>query len=488
MQRNIAKTHIQYRRMGKIIARVSEIETLERKYNSGKSEFVIVYGRRRIGKTFLINRLFSERFTFTFVGSRKQKQETQLQRFSSQLKFYSGSVFAPTLKSWEDAFDELKNLIENKPKEERKVIFFDEMPWIDTPKSSFVSALEYFWNAWAAQRDDILFIACGSATSWMVQQLVKNKGGLHNRITGQIYLRPFRLGECEEYLEDMGCHWDRYTILQCYMAMGGVPYYMSLLNPEQSLAQNLDRLYFSKNAPMREEFNELYNALFTHAEAYIAVMKCLAERKEGVMRSEIISHTGLSGGQLSKVLDNLSRCDFIEMYSRFRSSVRNSLYRINDPYTLFYFKFLEGNNTKDEHWWTNNMHSHSVESWQGFSFETICMQHIEQIKQSLGIAGISTSISTWRKLGGAGEKGAQIDLVIDRADRVINLCEMKFSEAPYAISKEYESRLRERMAIFKADMGIRKSLVLTMVTTYGVLPGIHSGVVQNEVLMDDLFK
>ena len=248
--------------MNKIVARKSEIETLERKYHSNKSEFVIVYGRRRIGKTFLVNKVFEDRFTFTYVGARKQKPNIQLQRFAQQLKSFSNSAYAPNLTNWEEAFNELRNLIERKPKEVRKIIFFDEMPWIDSPHSKFVDALEYFWNAWAAQRTDILFIACGSATSWMVNKLIKNKGGLHNRITEQIYLRPFRLGECEEYLHENGCLWDRYTILQCYMAMGGVPYYMSLLNPEQILAQNIDRLFFAKNAPMREEFDELFNALF----------------------------------------------------------------------------------------------------------------------------------------------------------------------------------------------------------------------------------
>ena len=474
--------------MNKIIARSGEIETLERKYNSGKSEFVIVYGRRRIGKTFLVNNVFDDRFTFTYVGARKQKPEKQLQRFAAQLKLYSGSPYAPVLHNWEDAFNELRVLIESKPKNERKVIFFDEMPWIDTPRSSFVEALEYFWNAWAAQRNDILFIACGSATSWMVNKLIKNKGGLHNRITEQLYLRPFRLGECEEYLHEIGCEWDRYTVMQCYMAMGGVPYYMSLLNPAQSLAQNIDKLFFTKNAPMCEEFDELFNALFSNADRYIAVMKALSGTKEGLLRSDIIEKTGLTGGTLSRMLENLERCDFIESYAQYKSSVRNTLYRICDPYTLFFFKFIDGKNAKDEHWWTNNIHSHSVEAWEGFSFETICMLHLEQIKQKLGISGISTSTSTWRLLGGEKSKGTQIDLVIDRADRVINICEMKFSEAPYTIIKEYETKLRERMAIFKESTRTRKSLVTTMVTTYGVLRGAHSGVAQSEVTMDDLFS
>ena len=474
--------------MNKLIARANEVATLNRKYNSQKAEFIIVYGRRRIGKTYLINNVFKDRFTFSYVGARKQKPEKQLRRFAEQLKLYSGSAYAPELKNWEEAFRQLRTLIEKHPNEERKVIFFDEMPWIDTPRSAFVEALEYFWNAWAAQRSDILFIACGSATSWMVNKLIKNQGGLHNRITEQIYLRPFQLNECEEYLHAQGCEWDRYTIMQCYMAMGGVPYYMSLLNPEQSLSQNIDRLFFSKNAPMREEFDELFNALFNQSDKYIYVMKALASSKEGLLRAGIIEKTGLTGGRLTTMLDNLERCNFIEKYARYKSSVRNTLYRISDPYTLFYFKFLENKNTKDEHWWSNNMHSHSVEAWEGFSFELICMCHLEQIKKKLGIHAIATETSSWRSLGDEIKKGTQIDLVIERSDRIINLCEIKFSEAPYTITKDYEMKLRERMTIFRESTGTRKSIVTTMITTYGMLRGLHSGVVQSEVVMDDLFE
>ncbi len=473
--------------MDKIIARTAEIETLERKYRSGKSEFVIVYGRRRIGKTYLVNHVFADRFTFTYVGARNQKPPKQLQRFAEQLRAYSGSAYAPTLSNWDEAFMALRSLIEMKPRDERKVIFFDEMPWIDTPRSAFVEALEYFWNAWAAQRDDILFVACGSATSWMVNKLIRNKGGLYNRITEQIYLRPFKLAECEQYLHANGCQWDRYTILQCHMAMGGVPFYMSLLDPAQSLAQNIDRLFFAKNAQMREEFDELFSALFNQADKYIRVVRVLAECREGMLRAELEQKTKLSGGGLTRVLDNLQRCDFIDSFVRYKSSVRNKLYRICDPYTLFYYKFIAGNNSKDEHWWTNNMNSHSVESWQGFSFETICLMHLSQIKQKLGIGGIATSASSWRSLGGTGTPGAQVDLVIDRSDRVVNLCEMKFTVEPYIITKAYEERLRSRMALFRAETRTRKSLVTTMVTTYGIVRGLHSGIVQSEVVMDDLF-
>ena len=314
----------------KIIARKKEIDQLETLYKSDKSEFVIVYGRRRIGKTFLISQLFEKRFTFQYTGSRQESQKTQLQRFAAKIQYYSKSVFPPSLSNWDDAFNLLKALIESRPKKERKVIYFDEMPWIDTPKSSFVSALEYFWNSWAAQRSDIMFVACGSATSWMVNKLLRNRGGLYNRITAQIYLRPFCLGECEEFLESRGCNWDRYTILQCYMALGGVPFYLNLINSKESFAQNIDRLFFSKNAPLRGEFDELFSSLFVQSDKYISVVNALAQRREGLLRAEIVEDTKISGGGLTKILENLERCDFIDIFSKYKSSIRNSVYRISD--------------------------------------------------------------------------------------------------------------------------------------------------------------
>ena len=473
--------------MATLIARKKEIENLERLYNSDRSEFVIVFGRRRIGKTFLVNSLFEKRFTFKYTGTREEPQSVQLQHFAMQIKEYSKLPYLPEIKTWTDAFEMLKTLIVSKKKKERKVIFFDEMPWIDTPKSKFVSALEYFWNSWAAQRDDILFVACGSATSWMVNKLVKNRGGLYNRITAQIYLRPFTLGECEEYLQSIGCQWDRYTVLQCYMTLGGVPFYMSLINKQESLAQNIDRLFFGKNAVLNEEFDEMFNALFSQADKYIAVVKALVSKREGLLRSEVIEKTGISGGGLSKILENLERCDFIEVFANYKNSTRNIVYRISDNYTLFYFKFISGKRHKDNNFWSKNLNSPAIKSWQGFSFESVCLNHLDEIKKALGISGIPTSCSTWRKIGDSENQGAQIDLLIERSDRVINVCEIKFCEESFSITKDYADNLRNKIAVFRDDTSSRKSIAVTMITTFGVAQGKNSGIVQSEVTAEDLF-
>lgn len=474
--------------MKRMIARKNEVDQLNRLYNSQRSEFVIVYGRRRIGKTYLVNQVFSEKFTFSFTGARDEPSSVQLQRYARQLQKFSGSPYAPNLKNWDDAFFQLQALIESRPKNERKVIFFDEMPWIDTPRSKFISSLEYFWNAWAAQRDDILFIACGSATSWMVNNIIRNRGGLYNRVTAHIYLRPFCLAECEELLIDLGCDWDRYAILQCYMALGGVPFYLSLIDPHQSVAQNIDRLFFHKNASLGQEFNELFNALFVNADKYIDIVRAIATRREGLLREDIIKQTKISGGGLSKMLDNLERCDSIEIYANYKNKSRNTIYRICDPYTLFYFKFIENNKTKDTNYWSAHLNTNQINAWQGFSFEMACITHLQQIKKALGIDGIATSSCAWHKTGTGSDSGAQIDLLIDRADRVINICEMKFCQEPYTITKEYETKLRNKMAIFKQASKTTKALVLTMVTTYGIALGKHRWIAQSEVTMDDLFQ
>lgn len=464
-----------------MIGRRKEIAEFQECYNSNRSEFVIVYGRRRVGKTFLVTELYADQFAFSFTGGHHLPKKIQLNNFARALQSYTKSTFKLTLNTWFEAFDCLQDYLSTLSTGKRKVVFIDEMPWIDTARSEFVAALENFWNGWAAQQKDILFIASGSATSWMSDKLLENQGGLHNRITRKIYLRPFTLGEVEEYLESKACSWDRYQILQCYMVFGGIPFYLSLLNPRWSLVQNIDKLFFRPNAALREEFLELYGALFTHSDRYISIVKALFKKKEGLTRSEIAEQTNLQGSQLTKMLDNLCKCDFVLPYAHYGKNIKNTIYRLSDFYTLFYLKFIENNFSKDENKWSHLVHSPQVAVWQGLTFELVCLMHLPQIKASLGISGVLTNATSWR-----GE-GTQIDLLIDRDDRIVNLCEMKFSQTPYVITAEYADKLRLRTAIFSEVTHCKKGLAHTFVTTYGVLPNKHSGIVQTEVTMDDLF-
>lgn len=454
---------------------------------SERSEFVVVYGRRRIGKTFLVRRFFKDNYAFSFVGKHEMRREQQLAEFAKELMCYSHSTFVPQLKNWTEAFDALQRLLETYNIPGKKVVFFDEMPWMDTPKSDFVSALENFWNGWANMRDDIVLVACGSATSWMVDKLLYNQGGLFNRITQKIYLRPFKLSEMEQYLDEKHFGWNRYQIAQCYMILGGIPFYLTLLNPKLSLLSNIDELFFADaHAMLRTEYNELYSTLFKRPDNYLAVIRMLTERKEGFTRKEISEKTKLGGAALSKILSDLEQCDFIFSYARYGNAKNNAIYRIKDFYTLFYYKYVNGIDTKDSLRWTHLSSTPQVSSWQGFSFELLCLLHLDEIKKALGIDRILNDASAWRSR--QPEQNTQIDLVIERADHNINLCEMKFSSGMYAIDKGYEQKLRERMSIFLAETMTRCSTRITMVTTYGVLQNKHSGIVNDEVLLDDLFE
>ena len=471
----------------KLVGRERECKELKRVMDSDRSEFVIVYGRRRVGKTFLIDQYYQGKYDFMFVGGHNLSRQRQLTSFARALKKFSGTK-TDKFADWFDAFYALEDYLESLDTGRKKVIFIDEMPWIDTQKSDFVSALEDFWNGWAARRYDIVLIASGSATSWMVDNLIENQGGLHARITSSIYVRPFTLHETAEYLQRKHCKWDKYQILQCYMVFGGIPFYLSLINPCESLVQNVDRLFFAPGGIMRSEFDELYNALFANADLYINVVKSMAGHHEGMSRDEIAKATGVSGGTLTRVLTNLERCDFIARNRNFGQKSKDTIYRLVDFYTLFYYKFIMQDTAGDEQWWSHNFESRAVSVWQGLTFETVCLMHTDCIKRALGISGMATEISAWRKTAGEGEKGGQIDLIIKRADRIIHLCEMKFSKSEYRITDAYEQLLRERLELFQSSTKTTFSLVITFVTTYGVADGLHHSLVHSEVTMEQLFN
>lgn len=475
-------------------------------YNSQRSEFAILYGRRRIGKTFLVNKTFEGKFTFRFIGSHKAPKERQLERFALNLKEQGNLSYLPKVDSWYHAFDALQEMIKQSKAKGKKVIFFDEMPWIDTYASEFVSALEDFWNTWAALRDDILFVACGSATSWMVDKIVENQGGLHGRITSRIYLKPFTLAETEEYLRQEGCVWNRYTIAQCYMYVGGTPYYLSLLEPKKDLPQNIDELFFTPQAKLKGEIAELFNVLFKDAERYIEIVRALVEHREGLTRKQISDITKSNGGTLTSRLENLERCDFIMGQQQYGKKKKGIIYRIADFFTLFYFSFVEGTRPPITPYWQKKINSNAVKIWQGLTFELLVNTHVDKVIQHLGISGILTTVSAWRsertsnmnKQRGRKDimadnpqkesSNRQIDLIIAREDPYIYLCEMKFSQEEYTITKEYEQKLRQRMSLFREQTKTRAALLTTFITTYGVNPNIHSDIVQYEITLDQLFE
>ena len=470
-----------------IIGRKEEQQILHSAVQSENSEFVAVYGRRRVGKTYLIRETFGYKFTFQHTGLAKGNTREQLFSFAISLRD-AGYDDCPIPKSWLEAFSLLSTYLKNST-DEKKIIFLDELPWMDTPRSNFISAFEHFWNGWASARKDIVLIICGSATSWIINKVINDHGGLHNRVTKQIALQPFTLKECEMFAQSTGLEMSRYQLAECYMVLGGIPYYWSLLEKSMSLSQNIDKIIFAKNGKLSNEFNQLYASLFKSPEQYIDIVTALGKKKVGMTREEIIAATDkYSNGALSKVLDELEYCGFIRKYNGFDKKSKQAIYQLIDNYTLFYFKFIQQNENNDEHFWSASIDSAMHRAWSGLAFERLCMAHTQQIKAALGIAGVLSNVYSWRKEADETSDGAQIDLLIDRKDQVINLCEMKYSLSEYIIDAEYEQKLRNKKSVFIDTTNTRKAVHLTMVTTFGIKANAHSGIVQNEITLEDLFS
>ena len=467
-----------------IIGRIKEQKRLQELYKSGKPEFVAIYGRSRVGKTFIVRQMFENEFVFDLAGLANANTEQQLFNFNIAIN-HSGNHGFELAKNWLLAFEQLRMLIEQSRKQ-RKVVFIDEIPWLDTHHSRFITALEHFWNGWACSRSDLMLIVCGSAPSWVFNNLINNHSGLHNRLTETIHLQPFTLSETELFLKSQGIAYSRYQIAECYMTIGGIPYYLSKMKRGLSLSQNIDSMFFERDAELKNEFINLYASLFRDAADYIKIVEALSKKAKGLTRSEILEFTKLqSGGTFSEILGNLETCGFIRRYSLPTKRKRESLYQLLDAFTLFHFKYLEKFDGHDEHFWSNTVNSPQRNAWSGYAFEILILLHSNEVKRALGISGIQSAIYAWRSE--RSQPATQVDLVIDRKDGIVNLCEIKFSQTQFAIDKGYEENLRNKIATFKAETKTRKAVHLLMITTFGLQKNKYFSIAQREVVLNDLF-
>ncbi|MDR2145035.1 MAG: AAA family ATPase, partial [Tannerella sp.] len=468
-----------------LLGRNKEQRIIKQLVDSNKSHFLVLWGRRRVGKTYLIREYFNNSFSFYISGAQNSTKKEQLENFASALTSYGKMPYAPA-KSWLDAFRQLIHLLENSRKRGKKVIFIDELPWFDTARSGFLTGLDFFWNTWASARKDILLITCGSATSWIINKLLNNRGGLHNRVTHRMHLAPFTLGECEEFFKSKKIPFDRKSIIDAYMIFGGIPYYLEMFERGLSVAQNVDNMLYKKDAPLKNEFSFLYASLFKNYENHLKIIEALSAKTKGLTREEIIVGSGISnGGGLTVMLEELEQCDFVRSYGGYGKKIKSTLYQLTDFFSLFYYNFLKNNKMNDEHYWINSLENARRRAWSGYAFEQVCLAHLPQIKQKLGISGVLTHTSSWRSNN--KKNGAQIDLVIERNDRIINLCEMKYAEEEFVIDKKTDENLRNKRAAFRRETKTTKTLHLTMVTTYGIAHNEYWNNIQSEVKMDDLF-
>ena len=476
-----------------IIGRVYEQKIIKDYYDSPKSELVAVYGRRRIGKTFLIKKFFNEKFDFWFTGMYDTKKPVLLSQFGMELSKYS-KTHVKTPKDWFEAFNSLSEYLLSLNKE-KVTVFLDELPWMDTPKSNFLQAFSYFWNMWHSDKTQLKLFVCGSATTWMLDKFVGDKGGLYGRVSQAIYLAPFNLGETEKFLKDIkGIKYNRHQLLELYMILGGVPYYLDMLKKDMPLSVNIDYLFFKEGAPLKAEYDFLFRSLFKESKSYEKVIKTLSGKLAGMTRNDILLATKMDkGGNLTEILENLCACDFIRKYTSIGKTERDAIYQLTDLFSLFHLRFVENDNSQDQNFWTNMSSTGAKNAWAGYAFEQVCLHHITQIKSKLSILGVLSSTYSWQckpytDKDGTEWKGGQIDMLIDRKDQVINICEMKYSVDEYTITEDYEKKLRQRASLFQHVTKTKKALQHTFITTYGVKQNLYSDIVQSEVTMEDLFR
>jgi uncharacterized protein len=477
--------------MENIIGREAEIRILKETLTSRESELVAMYGRRRVGKTYLIETVFEKEMVFSLTGIQDVNLDRQLENFAETLiETFGLPAETPTPPNWLKAFRRLIDCLKTHVSDTKKVVFLDELPWFDTPKSGFLPAFDHFWNSWATKQKNIVVVICGSAASWMIQNIVRHKGGLHNRLTRRIRLMPFNLHETEQFIRSKYVNLDRYQIIQLYMATGGIPQYLRSIKPGESAAQIIDRLCFTKDGGLTDEFSSLYAALFDNAEKHVCIVKALAEKPMGLTRTEILEACDLSsGGGVTKLLEELLESGFITEYIPFDKTVKDAIFKLTDEYSLFYLKFIEDNKSFGQGTWLLKSASPSWASWSGLAFENIWLKHIPQIKKALGIGAVYTQESAWRYVSKGDGKGVQIDLLIDRQDNCINLCEVKFSNKVFNLTKDYADNLTQKRWVFEEKTGTKKTVFVTLLTTFGATVNEHYvNHVQSQLDMTGLFE
>lgn len=474
-----------------VIGREQEKLGFKKLLQSAQPEFAVIYGRRRVGKTYLVREFFSEQIVFDFTGSYETETAIQINDFYTELKrIWASAEAAKTPQNWSEAFQLLTDyLLTFKGKPEKIVVFIDELPWLDRTGAGFVSALGYFWNQHGSRMNNLILITCGSAASWILRKLLNDKGGLHNRVTKRIELKPFTLKETEAFCVFKNLKFTRYQIAQLYMVMGGIPYYWQAIEQGKSVQQVIDQLCFEQNGLLAIEFKPLFQSLFKNAENHIQIIETLTKYPYGLTRYQLVEYSKVgNGGSFSRILEQLIDCGFVKALNPFGKKNKDTVFRIIDFYSIFYLRFIKGNVSDRTNVWQNLSNGATYQSWMGYAFENICLTHLKSIHEALGIGGIYTQVSSFYFKGNDMLPGTQIDLVIDRNDGIINLCEAKFTNAEFVLSKEYTANLRRKRSVFQQVTNTKKSVTTILLTSYPAIQNkYYSEEIHSEISLDRLF-
>ena len=462
-----------------LIGRKAELKQLESIIHSSRPEFIAIYGRRRVGKTFLIRQFASAQKSikyFDFSGQQNSPLQNQIDNFCVRLE-EAFKITRPLQrpKGWKEALLLLNSFLNEQTKNKKCMLFFDELPWIASRNSAFVSALDYIWNQYWSRNKNIKLIVCGSAASWIIEKVINAKGGLHNRVTGQMNLSPFNLNEVESYLRDKGIKLTRIEILKIYMAIGGVPFYWTHIQKGKSGAESIDSLFFRKAAPLKDEFQRLLSSLFENSEVHKKIVEALANNRHGVSREELLAQLKIkSGGQFNRYLNELTISGFIQEFIPYGRKKKNHYFRLIDPFCFFYLKWqteISGGRTS----WKSLQNTPRLQSWLGYTFENVCIMHEEKIKQVMELTDSVVTSSSWSfrpSVRSQKEQGVQFDLLWKRKDGVIQIFEIKYSESPFKLEKNYAKVLSNKIEIFKEKTKFKGQVFLTLVSPFGLAQGL----------------
>lgn len=473
-----------------MVGRYAEIKTLNLILKKKKSAFLAITGRRRIGKTHLIDKHYEKNICFRFTGIQNASFEEQIKNFTIKLSEYSKTQLISNPKTWQEALWMLKNYLKTLDKNKKQVIFIDELPWISTTRSGFLQILAHLWNDYLSKENHFILVVCGSASSWLTKNIINDKGGLHNRLTDLIDLKPFSLAETKLFLDNLSIKLSQNEIAKLYMTFGGVPYYLEQIRKGESVDLAIDRICFSNSGVLKNEYNNLYKALFKNASNHEAIVKALAQKLSGLTRGEIIEKSKIkAGGNYNRTINELVQSGFVSEFIPFGRKKRGVMFRLNDEFSIFYHKFMRTNQKYTKGMWQQLSASQSYKIWLGFAFENLCLLHVDQIKKELGISGVYSEVSSYRVVGDKNEKGFQIDLLIDRKDDVINLCEMKYYASTFKIDKKYALELQHKRQRFIENSKTKKRVINTLITNNGVLDNEYKlAAIDAEIDLNDLFR
>jgi len=473
-----------------MIGRKVEVQKIHRLLDSRKSEFLAVTGRRRVGKTYLVDTVLRAHYCFSMTGVQNGNMQAQLANFAIKLSEYDGSFQPQSPKNWQYAMLMLKRYLQTLDTSKKQVIFIDELPWVHTRRSQFIAFLAHLWNDYLSKEKHFLLVICGSATSWITQKVINDPGGLHNRVTEIIHLSPFKLSETKAFLQEKRLHFSDQELARIYMTLGGIPFYLESLQKGESFASAIERVCFSPAGLLRNEYHNLYQALFTHADIHQKIVETLSSKPYGIQKIQLQQASGLANsGSFQRALEELLISDFLVEQIPFGKRKRGSYLRLTDEYSVFYHRFIKQQKQYLPGIWQQLAASQPYKSWAGYAFESLCHKHITEIKTALGISAVYAEISSLYVPGSSDQEGFQVDLIIDRKDDAINLCEIKFHSKAYMINKLNYEQLVAKRERFIAYTETKKQVFLTFITNYGIIKNEYAlEIVDAEVQLADLFS